>query len=108
MDKLCDSNRLVVLDGDILLPSLGLSQSELELIRNNTNIIIHAASAINLGSRLKRVSDSIIEASEMMVNLAFTCKGLHRFVCLLRIFKHTSLLSESRVRRADQRGYLPT
>ncbi|OQD98489.1 hypothetical protein PENSOL_c009G01747 [Penicillium solitum] len=54
VDKLCDSNRLVVLDGDILLPSLGLSQSELELIRNNTNIIIHAASAINLGSRLKR------------------------------------------------------
>ncbi|KAB8206089.1 hypothetical protein BDV34DRAFT_235012 [Aspergillus parasiticus] len=63
VNKLYDTKRLIVLDGDILLTNL-------------LHIIIHAASSINLGSALKRVSDPIIEASEIIASLAFTCKRL--------------------------------
>ncbi|KAJ5738191.1 hypothetical protein N7493_001346 [Penicillium malachiteum] len=51
VDELHCPNRLVVLDGDILLPNVGLSQSELDVTRRDVSVIIHGASSINLGSR---------------------------------------------------------
>ncbi|KAE8314261.1 hypothetical protein BDV41DRAFT_587298 [Aspergillus transmontanensis] len=50
------------------------------MLRDEVHIIIHAASSINLGSALKRVSDPIIDASEIIASLAFTCKRLDRFI----------------------------
>ncbi|KAJ6015373.1 hypothetical protein N7540_009964 [Penicillium herquei] len=91
VDELHCPERLLVLDGDILLPSLGLLQSELDDIRTNVSIIIHAASSINLGSRLKTLSHPIIEATEMMVNLAFTCKRLDRFVYVSSAYSNAHL-----------------
>ncbi|KAB8225011.1 hypothetical protein BDV33DRAFT_232137 [Aspergillus novoparasiticus] len=61
VNKLYNTKRLIVLD---------------DMLRDEIHIIIHAASSINLGSALKRVSDPIIEASEMIASLAFTCKRL--------------------------------
>jgi hypothetical protein len=94
-DTLCDPNRLIVLDGDILLPNLGLSEPELEAIRNTANIIIHAASSINLAQPLHRISGTIIEATEMMANIAFTCKMLDRFVYVSTAYANTYLYSHS-------------
>ena len=94
-DLLCDPNRLIVLDGDILLPNLGLSEPELDAIRNTTNIIIHAASSINLGQPLNRLSGPIIEATEMMADIAFTCKMLDRFVYVSTAYANTYLYSHS-------------
>ncbi|KOC12046.1 hypothetical protein AFLA70_394g000801 [Aspergillus flavus AF70] len=91
VNKVYDTKRLIVLDGDILLPNLGFLQSELGMIRDEDHIIIHAASSINLGSALKRVSDPIIGASEIMANLAFTCKRLDRFIYVSSAYSNAHL-----------------
>ncbi|BAE55498.1 unnamed protein product [Aspergillus oryzae RIB40] len=61
------------------------------MIRDEDHIIIHAASSINLGSALKRVSDPIIGASEIMANLAFTCKRLDRFIYVSSAYSNAHL-----------------
>ncbi|KAB8270533.1 male sterility protein-domain-containing protein [Aspergillus minisclerotigenes] len=95
VNKVYDTKRLIVLDGDILLPNLGFLQSELDMIRDEDHIIIHAASSINLGSALKRVSDPIIGASEIIANLAFTCKRLDRFIYVSSAFSNAHLYPRS-------------
>ncbi|KAE8330111.1 male sterility protein-domain-containing protein [Aspergillus sergii] len=95
VNKFYDTKCLVVLDGDILLPNLGLLQSELDMIRDEVHIIIHAASYINLGSALKRVSDPIIGGSEMMANLALTCKRLNRFIYVFSAYSTAHLYPRS-------------
>ncbi|CAI7587776.1 unnamed protein product [Penicillium bialowiezense] len=94
-DAMCDPSRLIVLDGDILRPNLGLSEPELEAIRNTTNIIIHAASSINLAAPLKRLHGPVIEATEMMVKIAQSCKMLDRFVYVSTAYSNTYLYPHS-------------
>ncbi|CAG7971641.1 unnamed protein product [Penicillium olsonii] len=94
-DAMCDPSRLIVLDGDILVPNLGLSEPELEAIRNTTNIIIHAASSINLAAPLKRLHGPVIEATETVANIALTCKMLDRFVYVSTAYSNTYLYPHS-------------
>lgn len=94
VDQLCTSDRLVILHGDILLPNLGLTGPELDNVRNNINIIIHAASSINLAKPLHRLSGTIIEASNMLADLALTCKRMDRFVYVSTAYANTHLYSQ--------------
>ncbi|CAG8935056.1 unnamed protein product [Penicillium salamii] len=94
-DAMCDPSRLIVLDGDILVPNLGLSETELEAIRNTTNIIIHAASSINLAAPLKRLHGPVIEATETVANIALSCKMLDRFVYVSTAYSNTYLYPHS-------------
>ncbi|KAJ5634763.1 hypothetical protein N7528_002605 [Penicillium herquei] len=93
--RMCDSNRLIVLDGDILLSNLGLSKFDLDILRHDTEIVIHAASSINLGKRLDGVFNSIVEASQMMFNLALSCPNLDRFVYVSTAYSNAHLYSQS-------------
>ncbi|KAJ5865298.1 uncharacterized protein N7529_007214 [Penicillium soppii] len=95
VDKLCDPNRLIVFDGDILLPDLGLSIVELDTVRNNASIVIHTASSINLVQPLHRLSNSIIEATEMIAELALTFKTLERFVYVSTAYANTHIYTRS-------------
>ena len=95
MEKICNSSRLIVLDGDILLPGLGLSEEVLRVIRDNTSIIIHAASSINLRSPLCRLFNTIVNASDMMADLALTCKKIDRFIYVSTAYVNTYLYPKS-------------
>ncbi|KAJ6093411.1 hypothetical protein N7486_008700 [Penicillium sp. IBT 16267x] len=95
VEKICNSSRLIVLDGDILLPGLGLSEEVLSVVRDNTSIIIHAASSINLRSPLCHLFDIIVNASDMMVDLALTCKKLDRFIYVSTAYVNTYLYPKS-------------
>lgn len=84
-----------MLDGDILLPNMGLSEAELDAIQNTTNIIIHAACSVNLKHPLKRLHGPIIEATEMMAGIALTCTMLDRFVYVSTAYVNTYLYPHS-------------
>ncbi|PKY07610.1 male sterility domain-containing protein [Aspergillus campestris IBT 28561] len=89
VDQLCSTDRIIILHGDILQPNLGLTGLELDNVRHDINIIIHAASSINLIKPLHQLSDTIIEASNMMADLALTCKRLDRFVYVSTAYANT-------------------
>ncbi|KAJ5774024.1 hypothetical protein N7457_008920, partial [Penicillium paradoxum] len=95
VESFCSSNRLIVFDGDILLPDLGLSEEILDIIRDNASTIIHAASSINLRSPLSKLFGSIVDASDKMVDLALTCKRLECFVYVSTAYVNTHLYPKS-------------
>ncbi|PLN80670.1 male sterility domain-containing protein [Aspergillus taichungensis] len=94
VDQLCSTDRIVILHGDICLPDLGLTSLELNNIRDNINMIIHAASSINLIKPLHHLSGAIIEASNMMADLALTCKSMDRFVYISTAYANTHLYAK--------------
>lgn len=65
------------------------------MIQTRISIIIHTASPINLVEKLGLLSGSIIEASQMMVDLALTCPKFERFVYVSTAYANTHLSSQS-------------
>lgn len=88
---LCQSDKLIVLEGDVLLPGMGLSASDQKLLREHINIIIHSASSINLGRSLRRVAQDITGATEMVAKYASTLHLLDRFVYVSTAFSNVHL-----------------
>ncbi|GMF78001.1 unnamed protein product [Aspergillus oryzae] len=82
---------ITVIDGDIMQADLGLSPQMITELQKEVNIIIHAASTINLTYSLERVFDHIVQPSESLAQLAlgFTC--LDRFVYVSTAFANTHL-----------------
>ncbi|CAI7593734.1 unnamed protein product [Penicillium discolor] len=91
VEKLLNTNRITVMDGDILSPDLGLSQNELNTLQQQLNVIIHSASSINLSKPLDRLSEVITGASERMADIALTCPNLDRFVYVSTAYSNTYL-----------------
>ncbi|OQD89421.1 hypothetical protein PENANT_c002G04096 [Penicillium antarcticum] len=92
IQDLLDMNRISTLDGDILQPNMGLPERDLTTLQNEVNIVIHAASSINLGKPLKGLADSITGASEMIAEFALTCYSLERFVYVSTAYSNSHLL----------------
>jgi fatty acyl-CoA reductase len=69
-----------VVSGDIILPSLGLSEADQEHVRATSTTFIHAASSLSLGARLASIASAVIEGSLETAKLALSCPGLERFV----------------------------
>jgi hypothetical protein len=95
LEKLYHSTRLVVLDGDILLPNLGLTEPGLDAIRKNVNIIIHAASSINMIKPLGRLARTIIDPTEMIADFALSCTQMDRFVYVSTAYANAHLYQRS-------------
>lgn len=89
--ELYDTGRLIVFDGDILQPNMGLSASELDVLRNNVQVVIHAASTIHLGRSLRDLIKPIIEASQMIADLVLSFPKFDRFVYVSTAFANSYL-----------------
>ncbi|KAJ5102463.1 male sterility protein-domain-containing protein [Penicillium argentinense] len=89
--KMLNPERVTVLTGDILKLNLGLSGSELDILRDKINIVVHGASSINLVHPLYRLSQSITGASERLTNLALQFAKLERFVYVSSAYANTHL-----------------
>ena len=80
-----------MLDGDIMKANLGLSQEVIAELQKEVNIIIHAASTINLTYSLGRVFDHIVLPSESLAQMALGFTNLDRFVYVSTAFANTHL-----------------
>ncbi|KAH8432452.1 uncharacterized protein LDX57_010088 [Aspergillus melleus] len=90
-DRLCESDRLIVLDGDITKPHVGLSDSQVDIVRQDVQIVIHAASSINLTSNLTTLTPTVIRATETVAKFALTCRALTRFVYVSSAYANAHL-----------------
>ncbi|OOG00513.1 hypothetical protein ASPCADRAFT_202371 [Aspergillus carbonarius ITEM 5010] len=93
---LISSESITYLDGNIKNPSLGLADISLIALRQEAEIIIHAASSINLVDPLGKLSQSIIGATERLAHIALECPHLQRFVYISTAFANSHLYAESR------------
>ncbi|CAI7640141.1 unnamed protein product [Penicillium glandicola] len=91
VEKLLSTNRITAMNGDILLPDLGLSRTELSTLRQEVNIIIHSASSINIVKPLSGISEVITGASERLADMALTYPSLDRFVHVSTAYCNTYL-----------------
>jgi thioester reductase-like protein len=66
--------------GDLSLPSLGISASDLELLRANVNVIIHLAASIDFSERLDLAARHNVLASLELLELAKTFPHLQAFI----------------------------
>ncbi|GFN14356.1 male sterility domain containing protein [Aspergillus tubingensis] len=94
-NMLLESKKLVVLEGDVTFPSMGLSKSDQEMLRENINIVIHAASPINLGRPIHTVSRGIIGATEMVAEFASSFRALDRFVYVSTAYTNAHIHEKS-------------
>ncbi|GLA00648.1 hypothetical protein AnigIFM60653_009398 [Aspergillus niger] len=72
----------------------------LHSLKTTTEIIIHAASSINLVDPLHKLSQSIIGATERLAHFALSCPHLHRFVYISSAFANSLLYAEASSRAA--------
>ncbi|PWY94492.1 male sterility domain-containing protein [Aspergillus sclerotioniger CBS 115572] len=93
---LISSESITYLDGNIKYPSLGLADTSLVTLKKEAEIIIHAASSINLVDPLGKLSQSIIGATERLAHIALECPHLQRFVYISTAFANSHLYAESR------------
>ncbi|KAI9038874.1 putative male sterility domain-containing protein [Aspergillus affinis] len=108
-DRLCQSNRLIVVDGDIKKPNVGLSDAQIDIVRQDVEIVIHAASSINLKTDLTTLTPTIIQATETVAKFALTCHVLTRFVYVSSAYANAHLgpRSEGIDVLVDERIYNP-
>ncbi|GKZ31028.1 hypothetical protein AbraIFM66950_010948 [Aspergillus brasiliensis] len=99
-DTLISSDLITYLDGNIQEPDLALPPTSLTLLKTTTEIIIHAASSINLVDPLHKLSQSIIGATERLAHIALSCPHLHRFVYISSAFANSHLYAEASSRAA--------
>lgn len=109
-DTLCKSDRLIVLNGDIRHPRMGLSDSQISMVRENAEIFIHAASSINLTSSLADLATPIVKATEMAAELALSCQHLTRFVYVSSAYANAHLGQRSELSDVpiDEKIYPPS
>ncbi|KAJ5102251.1 hypothetical protein NUU61_004473 [Penicillium alfredii] len=88
---LLNDPRITIITGDIMKDNLGLSDLDWQVLQGSVNIIIHAASSINLQSSLKRLSSSIIAPSVSLAERAHEFKKLERFVFVSTAYANTHL-----------------
>ncbi|KAL1979491.1 hypothetical protein VTN96DRAFT_5701 [Rasamsonia emersonii] len=69
-EKLCKATNITVLDDDIVEMDM---YTTLSTLQPQINVIIHAASSINLARPLGKIKDIIIGASEKLAGFALEC-----------------------------------
>ncbi|KAK6837290.1 hypothetical protein RU639_001493 [Aspergillus parasiticus] len=82
---------ITVIDGDIMTTDLGIPQETIDELQKEVNIVIHAASTINLTYSLERVFDHIVQPSESLAQMALGFTSLDRFVYVSTAFANTHL-----------------
>lgn len=86
IQALKQSGKVKVFDGDITSINFGLHEDQLEQIRRDVSVVIHAASTINLQKRLEKVGPIIIQPSINLAKMALRCPNLIKFVYISTAF----------------------
>lgn len=80
-------DNITILEGDITKDRLGISKDRWASICNDINIVIHAASSINLAQSFEELKDPIVTSSERVAELTLQqCKDLECFVYVSTAF----------------------
>ncbi|KAI9041305.1 uncharacterized protein KD926_006881 [Aspergillus affinis] len=89
--RLLSCESIVFLDGDLTKEFMGLRDEELNNICQETQIIIHCASSIDLTSPLTRMANEIIGPSLSQAEFETSCPKLDKFVYVSSAFANAHL-----------------
>lgn len=73
------SERIVLVNGDLTLPNLGISSEERQCIIDNVNVIINCAASVKFDDELKVALGINYFGAQRMLDLAKECKNLEVF-----------------------------
>ncbi|KOS17970.1 Fatty acyl-CoA reductase 1 [Escovopsis weberi] len=90
------ADKITTYDGDITKHNCGLSEEDLETIRSNVSIFIHAASSIHLKKGLDYMAQQLLHPSVAIAALARSCANLDLFIYVSTAFSSTFLRQGSR------------
>lgn len=82
MDKYDKSfhQKVRIINGDMEADMLGISEADAELLRQNTEIIIHCAATVKFDERLSKAISINIQGTKTLLDIALEVKNLLRFV----------------------------
>ncbi|EFN87626.1 putative fatty acyl-CoA reductase CG5065 [Harpegnathos saltator] len=92
---------VTVVNGDVLMPGLGISPEDKKMLCENVNIVYHAAATVRFDEMLKTAVLMNTRGTKMMVELAKEMKNLALFVYISTAYCHL----EEKILR--QRTYPP-
>jgi len=73
-------DKLIAIQGDLMEPKLGISQSDEEYLSKNLNIIIHCAASVRFDEPIKVALQMNTISTKNMLQLAEKCDNLKGFV----------------------------
>ncbi|KAK5998740.1 hypothetical protein PT974_01122 [Cladobotryum mycophilum] len=91
VDRLRDSGKLVILDGDMTKPNCNLTQDALDDIRRDVSIVVHCACDLNLKKKLSLMVDCVLNPTCGLSKMALECANLDLFVFVSTAFSSTFL-----------------
>lgn len=80
------SSKLVLINGDIALDGLGLSQSDREMLTNNVEIVFHCAAIVRFDKNIKETGNINVCGTLRMLKLAEEMKRLRSFTYMSTAF----------------------
>ncbi|KAF9886944.1 hypothetical protein FE257_010685 [Aspergillus nanangensis] len=92
---LLNHHRVTILEGDITQPLLGLHADQIRMLREEIDILIHAASSINLGHSLPQSCQKVIQPAQTVAGFALRCLSLQRFVYVSTAYANAHLHAPS-------------
>ena len=82
---------MIILNGDLTEPHLGLKADEISGLEADVNIYIHLACSINLRRPLVEIAKSIIEPTLELAEIALASASLERFVYISTAYANSHL-----------------
>lgn len=86
------TKKVVVIPGDVMLPNLGISEQDSELLHNTVQIMYHCAATIRFDEPLK--SAVLLNTRGTKYALEFASKMTNLEVCYFFLFKFYFVRSE--------------
>ncbi|XHF99655.1 hypothetical protein AWENTII_003149 [Aspergillus wentii] len=93
VEKMADPQLLTAMDGDMLLPDMGLTSDQVAVL-GQADIIFHSASSIALLKPLEKITGPVVVATERLARLALDCERLECFVFVSTAYCNAYLYAE--------------
>lgn len=91
--------KLVIIEGDMLFPGLGINETNRKMLQNKTNIVFHSAATVNFNEPLKVAVDMNLKGVKKVIDL---CKEMKNLKTLIHV---SSAFSNSEFTNIDEKAY---
>jgi len=68
--------KLVPVEGDISLPNLGISSSDLELLADNVSVVFHSAATVRFNEELRTAVNLNVKGPQRLLHICHQMKHL--------------------------------
>ncbi|KAJ5628804.1 hypothetical protein N7490_011032 [Penicillium lividum] len=88
--------RITIVSGDLKNPNWGLSDMDWNYLKESVNIVIHAASSINLGASLEKMDGLVMSPTMFLADMSLQMQNFQNFVFVSTAYSNAHLWSLSK------------